>query len=877
MRSDFKFSNLCGTVYKTGNVLFTPDGNSLISPVGNRVTVFDLVNNKSFTMPFENRKDIVRMALSPNAALLITIDEDGRALLVNFPKQVVLHHHSFKAPVKDIAFSPDGRFIAVSHEKQVHIWKAPGFTLEFAPFVLHRVLTGHYDAVTSVSWSSDSKFLVTGSRDMTCRVYSMSLDNRFPGAVLTGHNDVVVGAWFAKDLASIYTVGRDGALYQWSINNNGSWAVDDAQEEEQQEEEEEEEEETGRGPRKQTSAVKRRKGDEGKKIRVQRWRSEKRHYFNQNHAKIVSATFHAPSGLLSVGFDSGVFGIWELPDFTNIHTLSISHKKINTVAVNASGEWLAFGCSALGQLLVWEWQSESYVLKQQGHDHDMNCLTYSPDGQFIATGGDDAKVKLWNTQTGFCFVTFTEHSGGISAIEFARRGQVVFSASLDGTVRAFDLVRYRNFRTFTSPTPAQFSCLAVDPSGEIVCAGSFDTFEIFVWSVQTGRLLDILPGHEGPVSSLAFSPTDGFLTSASWDKTVRTWDVFGRDKQADSFDHLSEVLTIAFAPDGKHFAATTLSGQICFWNLGLGKQVATIEGRKDISGGRSVADRVTADNSSADKSFTSLCYTPDGAAVIAGGNSKYVCIYDVVSRSLIKKFQISHNLSLDRMLERLNSSNMTEAGPMGLIDQSGDASDLEDRMDKSLPGVQSGDRSLRKTRPQARTKDVRFAPTARSWAAATTEGLLIYSLDERLAFDPFDLDMDITPDSVRETLASQEYLRALVMAFRLGEADLVAHVAAAIPFADVALVFGLEWVTAVARFHGRLLRDRHTEHAAALRAVSKILTRNYEDLGRVCADNKYLVAYLVDRAADAGSKDGVDAGADEGMDVDGVDMADMGL
>ena len=41
--SSFRFSNLCGTVYRQGNVLFTPDGNSVISPVGNRVSVFDLV------------------------------------------------------------------------------------------------------------------------------------------------------------------------------------------------------------------------------------------------------------------------------------------------------------------------------------------------------------------------------------------------------------------------------------------------------------------------------------------------------------------------------------------------------------------------------------------------------------------------------------------------------------------------------------------------------------------------------------------------------------------------------------------------------------------------------------------------------------------
>jgi len=43
--SGFRFSNLAGTVYKQGNVLFTPDGNSVISPVGNRVSVFDLVKS----------------------------------------------------------------------------------------------------------------------------------------------------------------------------------------------------------------------------------------------------------------------------------------------------------------------------------------------------------------------------------------------------------------------------------------------------------------------------------------------------------------------------------------------------------------------------------------------------------------------------------------------------------------------------------------------------------------------------------------------------------------------------------------------------------------------------------------------------------------
>lgn len=61
--------------------------------------------------------------------------------------------------------------------------------------------------------------------------------------------------------------------------------------------------------------------------------------------------------------------------------------------------------------------------------------------------------------------------------------------------------RYRNFRTFTTPRPVQLSCVSVDYSGELVAAGGQDVFEIFLWSIKLGRLLEILSGHEGPVVS----------------------------------------------------------------------------------------------------------------------------------------------------------------------------------------------------------------------------------------------------------------------------------------------------------------------------------------------------------------------------------------
>ena len=83
----------------------------------------------------------------------------------------------------------------------------------------------------------------------------------------------------------------------------------------------------------------------------------------------------------------------------------------------------------------------------------VNTLAYSPGGTTIATGGGDGKVKLWSPSSGFCFVTFTDHTAAVQDLAFVPHGRALVSASLDGTVRAFDLLRYRNFQTLVSPNP----------------------------------------------------------------------------------------------------------------------------------------------------------------------------------------------------------------------------------------------------------------------------------------------------------------------------------------------------------------------------------------------------------------------------------------
>lgn len=57
--------------------------------------------------------------------------------------------------------------------------------------------------------------------------------------------------------------------------------------------------------------------------------------------------------------------------------------------------------------------------------------------------------------------------------------------------------RYRNFKTFVSPRPVQFSCVSIDSTGEFIAAGGQDVFEAYLWSMKIGRLLEVsFKNHE---------------------------------------------------------------------------------------------------------------------------------------------------------------------------------------------------------------------------------------------------------------------------------------------------------------------------------------------------------------------------------------------
>lgn len=239
--------------------------------------------------------------------------------------------------------------------------------------------------------------------------------------------------------------------------------------------------------------------------------------------------------------------------------------------------------------------------------------------------------------------------------------------------------------------------------------------------------------------------------------------------------------------------STTLSGQLFLWDTEEGNMRQFIECRNDIAGGRMQDERQTAKNSTKNKHFNSMALSPAGDFVLAGGNSKNICLYDLRHKVLLRRFAITQNRSLDGVLWKLNSKNVKEGGLMQHELDELD-SDLEEDAWQSkddLPGAKQAKNLVkRKTRLAVRVKCVKFSPDGTCFAAATTEGLVLFccTMSRDADFDPALIDENVTLDNIIGAVKREQPLTAMTLALRLDHAEVTHTVFNSIPLTAVPLL-----------------------------------------------------------------------------------------
>ena len=821
------------------------------------------------------------MALSSNGKILIIVDINGFCLIINFPKQVIISHFNFRGKVSCLKISPDDNFVAVSTFKSLKIFEMPKMTKEYEPFVLYRNYTAwHSDKITCLNWSHDSRFVLTGGKDTSVRLLNVFKIKDYVPLMFTGHKKKVVNCVFSEDMNRIYSISQDGVMFIWKYVSEKSKEYIKALTFERRVK--------GNKNLKSKEELTNEEDDENyyddkedeyyseyeTKIMTGRYILEKKQQFNTNSKVVIceiNTSKNVNDNILVLGLQTGEFAIYSMNTFDNKYTLKISDAKITSISINQEGTWIAFGSKYLGQLLVWEWKSESYIYKQQGHFYDISTIAYSPDSSQIASGAMDGRIKVWNTSNASCIITFNEHKSKITEIKYApNKPSVLVSASLDGTVRAYDLIKYRNFRVMTTPKVTQFTCVGINLSGEIVAAGSMDPYVVYVWNLKTGDLVDQLTGHTAPISCIAFSANKDMVATGSWDKTVKFWELYAKKGIGETYEHNSKILAVTISPDDKEVAVSTLNGELYTWDVETGSIKAIIDTARDIWGGRLDDERVSAKNSKRTKHLNSICYNLSGNLLLCGGNSQYVLLYDTQYQILVKKFTLTHNRSLNGILYKLNSKNY---GKKDEYYDSEDELEANNKMRQMLPGANITSNELA---PEIKITSVQFSNTNREWAVGTTEGIFIFSLDKSLTFSKLSLDMNIKTSDAVKAFEEGSYLKGIIFSFYLNKTDILDKYYKTIPLSHISLVANklpfnvvgpfldflcvklendssieliMNWVFEILKVHGENLKN--VKNKSVFLNLQKSLNKMFVGMENLVNDNIYKTKYLTEYEGNA--------------------------
>jgi WD40 repeat protein len=453
--------------------------------------------------------------------------------------------------LRSVAYSPDGRWLAVGQAKGVQLWEA-------ASGREVRTLTGPRDLVTVVAFSPDGQQVAAGGRENLLWLWDAQTGRCLH--TLAGHTGSVDSLAFTPDGARLASAGLDRTVRFWEVGSGRELPALRRV--------------LGRpiqvafSPQGQTQAL------FGADLELWDGAGDQPPRRVGPPGLGPSAAAFSPDGALVATGHGNFVSVWDVktgqPRFSYFgHTGTVLG-----VAFSADGSRLA-SCGRDQTVRVWDCRTGHLLSAFKGHTAAAHAVAFAPDGLRVASTGWDGTVRVWDAVSVENPCVVTGHTNSVLSLAVAPDGRWVASASEDGTVHVADMADGR-LRLGYSPEHAPVTRVAVSPDGQLLATAGHG-LDIVLCKATSGREAFRLKGQAGRVRGFAFSPDGTRLASVYDDGTLRVWDLAAGPAALPPVQRPG-MEAVAWSPDGTYLVTGGEYGPICLWDPGSGQQIGTLAG-----------------------------------------------------------------------------------------------------------------------------------------------------------------------------------------------------------------------------------------------------------------------------------------------------------